>query len=87
MTYPQILGLAASHLSVQLRVAEQRRPGALVTVLRCLALTLQTLSTHEAVSAGDVEGNHHAVTDFELIDLISGFLDHAHGFMAEDVPR
>src|SRR3954470_6369561 len=55
--HPQVLGLAARHLAVQLRVAEERGTEALVPVLRRLALGLQPLVAHPAGPAGDVEGD------------------------------
>ncbi len=85
--HPQIFGLPAGHLAVELGVAEQRGARALIAVLRGLALALQALAAHEAVPAADVERDHHAIADFEVVDLTSDFLDDAHGLVAEDVAR
>ena len=59
--HPQVLGLAAGHLAVELRVAEQRGAEALLPVLRRLALRLQALRAHPAGAAGDVERDDDAV--------------------------
>ncbi|KAB7754316.1 hypothetical protein MPHL21000_16990 [Mycolicibacterium phlei DSM 43239 = CCUG 21000] len=53
----QVLGLAAGDLAVEGGVAEQGRAGALVAVLGGFALALQAVAAHEAVAAGDVEGD------------------------------
>src|SRR5690606_21013112 len=84
---PQVLGLPAGDLAVELRVAEQCGAGALIAVLGGLALTLQTLSTHPTGAAGDVERNDHAVAGLQRTDLRPHLLDHAHGLVAQDVAR
>ena len=49
LRHPQVLGLPAGHLAVELRVAEQRGALALLAHLRGLALRVQALAAHEAV--------------------------------------
>ncbi len=81
----QELGLAAGDLAVELAVAEQARPGAVLTVLRGLALAVQTLRAHPAGPAADVEGNDHPVAHGELGD-VGADLDHgAHRLVADHV--
>ncbi|MNH14489.1 hypothetical protein D3C79_740820 [compost metagenome] len=41
----------------------------------------------EAAAAGDHERNHHAVTDLQIGDPATGFLDDAHELVAEDITR
>ena len=62
----QELGLAAGDLAVELRVAEERGAGALLTDLRRLALRLQAVVAHPAVPAGDVERDDDAVARREV---------------------
>ena len=86
LRHPQVLGLPAGHLAVELGVAEQRRARALLVDLRRLALRLQALVAHVAVTAGDVERDHDAVADgLRLRDLGADLLDDAHRLVAEDV--
>ena len=59
--HPQVLGLTAGHLAVELRVAEQRGAEALLPVLGGLALRLQALRADPAGAAGDVERDDDAV--------------------------
>ena len=87
LRHAQILGLPSGYLAVQLRVAEQRRTGALFAVLRCLTLALQAFAAHEAVSTGDVERNHHSITDLEITCLSPDLLDNAHRLVTEHVAR
>ena len=81
----QVLGLPAGHLAVELRVAEQRGAHPLVVDLGGLALRLQPVAAHEAVTAGDVERDHHAIALGEVGDLRADLLDDPHRLMAEDV--
>src|SRR6185295_15585820 len=59
--HAQVLGLAARDLAIELGVAEERRPGSGVSVLRRLALGEELLVAHPAVPAGDVERDDHSV--------------------------
>ena len=81
----QELGLPAGDLAVELRVAEQRGAHALVLDLGGLALRLQPVVAHEAVAAGDVERDHHAIALGDVGDLGADLLDDAHRLVAEDV--
>lgn len=81
----QKLGLTARHLAVELGVAEQRGAHPLVTDLRGLALRLQPALTHEAVPAGDVEGDHHPIAGRDARHLAADRLDDAHGLVPEHV--
>jgi hypothetical protein len=85
--HPQVLGLRAGHLPVELRVAEQRSAHALVAGLRGLALGLQAVLAHEAATAGDLEGDDHPVAGRELADVAADGLDDAHRLVPEDVAR
>jgi hypothetical protein len=81
----QELGLAAWHLAVELAVAEQAGPGAVLTVLGGLALAVQTLLAHPAGPTADVEGNDHPVAHGELGD-VGAHLDHgAHRLVADHI--
>ena len=66
LRHAQELGLAARHLAVQLRVAEQRRALAVLVHLRRLALRVQLLVAHAAVAAGDVERDHDPVAGLDV---------------------
>ncbi len=81
----QELGLASGHLAVQLRVAEQRRALALLAHLRRLALRLQVLVAHVAMTARDVERDHDAIAGSDVRHLRADLLDDAHGLVTEDV--
>ncbi len=81
----QVLGLPAGHLPVQLGVAEQRRPRAVLADLRRLALRVQLHAAHVAAAAGDVERDDHAVAGLDVRDVRAGLLDDAHRLVAEDV--
>jgi hypothetical protein len=83
----QVLGLAAGHLAVQLRVAEQRGALVLVAHLGGLALRVELLVAHPAVAAGDVERDHHAVARPDVRHLGADLLDDPHRLVAEDVAR
>ena len=85
LRHPQVLGLPAGHLPVELREAEQRGAHALVAVLGGLALRLEVARAHPAVSAGDVERDDDAVADLEIPCLGPDLLDDAHRLVAEDV--
>ena len=82
----QELGLPAGHLAVELGVAEQRGAHALLAHLGRLALRLQPVLAHEAVTAGDVERDDDAVAGLRgRRDLRADLLDDAHRLVAEDV--
>src|SRR3712207_4325871 len=51
-----------------------------------LALGLQSPLAHEAVAAGDLEGDDDTVTDREVRGPASDLLDDAHRLVAEDEP-
>jgi hypothetical protein len=85
LRHAQVLRLAAGDLAVELGVAEERRAGAVLVVLRRLALRLQALVAHEAVPAGDVERDDHAVARGDVRDLRPDGLDDTHRLVAEDV--
>jgi hypothetical protein len=80
-----VLGLAAGDLAVELRVAVELCPHALLADLGRLALGLKALVTHEAVPAGDLERHHHAVTWHEIRDLPADLPHDPHRLVAEDV--
>jgi hypothetical protein len=48
-------------------------------------LALKPAIAHEALSAGDVERDHHSVPGFQSVDRCAHFFDHTHRFVAEDV--
>jgi hypothetical protein len=85
LRHAQELGLPAGHLPVELRVAEERGTRALGAHLGRLALRLQPLVAHEAVAAGDVEGDDDTVAGGDVLDLGAHRLHHAHGLVAEHV--
>ena len=82
----QVLGLPARKLPVELGVAEQGRAHALLAHLGGLALGLQPPLAHEAVPAGDLEGDHHSVSGRQVGDLWSDLLHHAHRLVAKMSP-
>ena len=82
---PQVLGLAAGDLTVELGIAEQRRPLAVLPNLRGLALGVEVLVAHEAVAAGDIEGDDHTIAGFEVRHARTDFLDDPHRLVAEHV--
>ena len=61
LRHAQQLGLAPGYLPVQLRVAEERRPLAMLAHLRRLALGVELHVAHEAVTARDVERHDDAI--------------------------
>ena len=81
----QQLRLAARHLAVELRVAEEAGAHALVAVLRRLALALEPVLAHEAVPARDVEGHDDAIADRQVVHPGAHGLDDAHRLVAEHV--
>ena len=81
----QKLGLSAGHVPVELRETQHRRAHALLVDLRRLALRLETLAAHKAVSARDVKRHHDAVAGAYLRDLRANFLDDTHRFVTEDI--
>src|SRR6185437_2045453 len=84
--HPQELRLPAGHLPVQLGVAEQRRPGVVLVVLRRLALRVPLPLAHPAAPAGDVERDNHPVARAHVRRrLRAGLFHDAHGLVAEDV--
>ena len=85
--HPQVLRLAAGHLAVELRVAEQRGAEALLAVLRRLALGLQALGAHPAGVAGDVERDDDAVAGLHRGDLGADLADDPHRLVAHHVAR
>ena len=85
LRHPQVLGLAAGHLAVELGEAEQRRAHALVAHLRRLALRVEVLLAHPAVPAGDLERDGDAVADLQVAALRADLDDLAHVLVAEDV--
>lgn len=85
--YPQILGLAAGNPAVQLRIAEQRRAHALILHLGLLALRVELLIAHEAVTARDLEGNDHAFAHRQTADGGTYLSDDAHRLVTQDVAR
>src|SRR5829696_6289934 len=78
LRHAQILSLPAGQLPIELGVAEQGGAHVLVAHLGGLALSLQSLVAHEAVAAGDLEGDHHAVAGGQVGDLRTDLLDYAH---------
>ena len=85
LRYAQVLGLPARHLAVQPGVAEQGGALALGPYLGRLALRGQPLYAHVAVTAGDVERDHHPVAEPQVRDRRADLLDDAHRFVPEDV--
>ena len=83
--HAQELGLGPGHLAVEPGVAEQRRALAVLGDLRRLALRVQVLVAHEAVTAGDVERHDDAVSHLEVAGLGTDRLDDAHRLVAQDV--
>ena len=64
--HAEVLRLAAGDLAVELAVAEEARAGAVLVVLRGLALAVEVALAHPAGAAGDVERHHDAVADLQL---------------------
>ena len=67
LRHAQVLGLAAGHLAVELRVAEQRRarfPGRVTCVVSHCEYSAEV--AHQAVAAGDVERDHDAVAGLDV---------------------
>ena len=62
----EVLRLAAGDLAVELAVAEEARAGAVLVVLRGLALAVEALVAHPARAAADVERHDDAVADLEV---------------------
>jgi hypothetical protein len=85
LRHPQQFRLPARYLTVELRVSEQRRAGAVLAHLRRLALRLQPVVAHEAMAARDVEWDHHAIADREVGDLAAHGLDDAHRLVPEHI--
>jgi hypothetical protein len=85
--HPQVLGLAAGHLAVELGVAEQRGAEALLAVLRGLALGVQALRAHPAGVAGDVERDDDAVAGLHGGHVGADLADDPHGLVAHDVTQ
>ncbi len=81
------LGLPAGHLTVELGVAEQRGTAAVLPDLGGLALRLEPLAAHEAVTAGDVERDHDTVPAADRRHVGAGLLDDAHRLVPQDVAR
>ena len=82
---PEVLRLAAGHLAIQLGVAEQRGTHPLLADLGGLALGVQLLVAHEAVPAGDLERQHHAVAGLQVPGFAADLLHDAHRLVTEDV--
>src|SRR5689334_7779548 len=85
LRHAQELGLAAGHLAIELRVAEQGRALVEFAYLRRLALGEQLPVAHVAVATGDVERDHDAVARLYMADPGTDLLNDAHGLVAEDV--
>src|SRR3954466_141277 len=83
--HPEVLGLAARDLPVELGVAEERGPEALLPVLRGLALGLQALRAHPARAAGDVERDDDPVAGFHRRHVGPDLADDPHRLVAPDV--
>jgi hypothetical protein len=82
---PQQLGLRPGHVAVQLGVAEQGGAGAVLAVLRRLALGVERLVAHPARAARDVERDDDPVAHRHLGHLAADGHDPAHRLVAEDV--
>ena len=82
---PEVLSLAAGNLPVELGVAEQGRSLPLLPDLSGLALRIQLHVAHEAVAAGDVEGDDDAVARLQVLHARTDLFDDAHRLVAEDV--
>jgi hypothetical protein len=82
---PEVLGLASGDFAVQLRVAEEGRPLAAVSVLGRLALGVQPFVAHEAVPARNVERHHDPVPDLQVRDSGPDRFDETHRLVPEDV--
>jgi hypothetical protein len=83
--HAQVLRLSARHLAVQLRIAVERGPHAVLADLGRLALRLEVLLAHEAAPAGDLERHHHPVAGRQVRDGAADLLDDPHGLVSEDV--
>ena len=83
----QQFGLAAGDFAVELRIAEQRRPHALVPHLGGFTLRVELLAAHVTVPAGDLEGDDDPVPDSQITRFAAHLADYPHRFVTEDVPR
>ncbi len=81
----EVLRLPAGDLAVELAVAEEARAGAVLVVLRGLALAVEALPAHPARAAADVERYDDAVAYAEVGDGRADLLDDAHRLVADDV--
>jgi uncharacterized protein (TIGR03086 family) len=83
--HPEVLRLTAGDVPVELAVAEEAGAGAVLVVLRGLALAVELAVAHPAGAAGDVERDDDAVTDLQLRDGAADLLDDPHRLVADDV--
>jgi hypothetical protein len=87
LRHPQVLGLGARHVAVELGVAEQGRALVVLLDLGGLALGVVPAAAHPAVPATDVERDDDPVTRCDVGDLAADLLDDAHRLVPEDVAR
>lgn len=83
--HAQELRLSAGHAAVEFRIAEESRAFFVGMNLSSLTLGLEPPFAHPAVSAGNVEGDDHAIPYLHPCNCRTGFLNYAHGFMSQDV--
>src|ERR671911_1507203 len=93
--HSQVLGLSARDGAVDVGVTEEARPpaasqevhglGELALIARVLALGIQFLVAEVAVPAGDVEGDHDAVTWRDLLHVGADLLDYTYRLQPGDV--
>nr|WP_230198286.1 hypothetical protein [Flaviflexus massiliensis] len=83
--HAQVLRLPAGHRAVKPRVTEELRAGPVFADLGGFTLRLQSLAAHEAMPAGNVEGDDHPIPRLDVSDGRADLFDDAHGLMADDV--
>ena len=88
LRHPQVLGLAAGHLAVELGVAEQRGARAVLAHLGGLALRLQARASHIKQWPQEMlNGITTRSPDARSVTVGADLLDDAHRLVAEDVAR
>ena len=85
--YPQVFGLAAGHLAVQLRVAEQCGTAAFASHLSRLTLRVKRAFTHPAMSTGDLERHHDSIAGTNLADIPTNLQHDSHRLVSQYVAR
>ena len=85
LRHPQVLRLAARHLSAQFGIAEQCRSALLRADLCRLALREQLVLAHPAMSARNIERHHDPVAWLDVLHRTAHFFDNIHWLVAQNV--